>query len=179
MTQYYTGKGDKGLSSIIGGVKLSKDDVLFDLLGDLDELNSYLAVSLQYINDREIKKDIDTIQDQLFSISAIVASTYIRKILKTKVPSPDVLEEGISRLGKELPELRKFVIPGGSEASSHLHVARSVARRTERRLVSLHKRLRLTDDTIKYMNRLSSYLFVAALYMNHVNKIKEKNPRYS
>lgn len=179
MTTYYTGKGDHGSSNSIGGARLYKDDTLFNILGDMDELNSYIAVSLLYIKEKKIRKDLDLIQDQLFSISAILASTYSNaNIKKVRVPGVGTLESEINRLDKELPELRKFVIPGGSKASSYLHVARAIARRVERKLVSFSKKHRLDDGILKYANRLSSFLFVAALYMNHVDKIKEKSPRY-
>ncbi len=180
MTIYYTGRGDRGSSSAIGGAKLDKDDMLFDFLGEIDELNSYIAVCLLYANKQPVKRYLDAIQDQLFSISAVIANTSNKRgILKARMPKPDILEEGIAELSKGLPELRKFVIPGGSAGSSHLHVARSIARRAERKLVSLHKKQNLYGDAIKYMNRLSSFLFVAALYMNHIEKTKEKNPKYS
>lgn len=180
MTTYYTGKGDEGSSSPIGGAKLYKDDTLFNILGDIDELNSYIAVSLLYINDKEIRKDLDLVQDQLFSISAILASTYSNAdIKKVKVPDVNILESEIARMDKELPPLKKFVIPGGGQAASYLHFARALARRVERKMVSLNKEHKLDDGMLKYANRLSSFLFVAALYANHKEKIKEKNPTYS
>jgi cob(I)alamin adenosyltransferase len=180
MTIYYTGKGDKGYSSTIGGVRLDKDDLLLDLLGEIDELNSYLAVCQLYANKQPLKKYIDIIQDNLFSMSAVIANTYSKQgIGKAKMPKPDILEEGIAKFSKGLPELKKFVIPGGTISASHLHVARSIARRVERKMVSLNKKQDIYEDAIKYVNRLSSFLFVAALYMNNINGVKEKNPRYS
>jgi cob(I)alamin adenosyltransferase len=179
MTQYYTGKGDKGTSNTIRGTSISKDSPVFTLLGDLDELNSYLAVSLLHVNDRIIGKDIREIQDQIFSISAFIASFPDEEIItKIRIPGTEMLESEISRMGNELPELRKFVIPGGTAASAHLHVARSIARRTERGLVSYSKEHKLDGKIIKYMNRLSSFLFVSALYANYKEKVGEKNPEY-
>ncbi len=179
MTVYYTKRGDGGTSSAMGGDLLYKDDILFDILGDMDELNSCIAVSLQYIRKPEIKKDLHLVQDNLFSISAIVANTYATKNIRmVKAPDAAFLEREIARLGRELPELKKFVIPGGSKASSYLHVARSVARRTERKLVALHKKRKLDSNIIRYANRLSSFLFVLALYLNHASRIRERNPEY-
>jgi cob(I)alamin adenosyltransferase len=179
MSTYYTGKGDKGVSSLLGANEISKDDLIFDLLGDIDELNSYIAVCLPYIKDYRIRKDLDLIQDNLFSISAITANINGKAKLKSvKVPNVSILESEIKRLDKHLPQLRKFVIPGGSNASAHLHFARSISRRVERRFVSLQKKNKLNPNILKYMNRLSSFLFVAALYTNHVNRVGEKNPKY-
>ncbi len=179
MTIFYTGNGDNGSTSAIGGPRTRKDDILFDLLGDIDELNSQLAVCILYINDEKLRESFETIQDNLFSMSAIIANASNgRNLDKVSMPKPDMLESEIKRIGKDLPELKKFIIPGGCAASSHLHVARSVARRTERKLTSFSKDHKINDNAMAYMNRLSSFLFVAALYMNHINKVGESNPRY-
>ena len=179
MTVYYTGNGDRGSSGLIGGKSLDKDAVLFDLIGNIDELNSQLALCILHVKDNDIQKDLDTVQDNLFSISAILANSYSQQeISKITIPRFEVLEEEIKRMGGQLPELRKFVIPGGSAASCHLHLARAIARRAERKLVTFNK-IRAVDQGIStYMNRLSSFLFVCALYSNHTEKIAEKNPKY-
>lgn len=179
MTLYYTGKGDKGKSGVIGGASLDKDDALFDLVGNIDELNSYIAVCLLHVEDKQIKEDLDIIQDNLFSISAIIANSQnSHEISKIKVPTPELIEKEIARMGEQLPELTKFVMPGGCAASSHLHVARAIARRTERKLVSFAKAHGSDLQLSPYMNRLSSFLFVSALYLNHENKVEERNPKY-
>ena len=180
MTVYYTGNGDKGSSSIIADKSASKDDIMFDALGDIDELNSCLSVCMLYISDDKLKEDLDTLQDNLFSISALLANIHNKNAEKANVKLPDsvFLENEINRMGKTLPELKNFVMPGGSKASSYLHVARSIARRAERKTVSLSKQYSIDDNVLKYLNRLSSFLFVAALYLNYKNGIEEKNPRY-
>ncbi|MGD0510502.1 MAG: cob(I)yrinic acid a,c-diamide adenosyltransferase [Candidatus Micrarchaeaceae archaeon] len=179
MTIYYTGNGDKGKSGLIGGALLDKDDTLFDLIGNIDELNSYIAVCLLHVEDKQIIEDLDLIQDNLFSISAVVANSQnSHEISKVKVPTPELIEKEIARMGADLPELKKFVIPAGCAASSHLHVARAIARRTERNLVRFAKAHGSDLGLSPYMNRLSSFLFVSALYINHTAKVEERNPRY-
>ncbi|MDE1871142.1 MAG: cob(I)yrinic acid a,c-diamide adenosyltransferase [Candidatus Micrarchaeota archaeon] len=179
MTLYYTGRGDGGSSNLIGGPPIAKDDPVFDIIGDMDELNSFIGVAMLYVNDTAIMRDLTTIQDDIFSISAMLAnmrgSTSIEKL---RVPETKMLEDEMARLGKSLPELRKFVLPGGSRPSSYLHVARAIARRVERRLVAFRKVHELDNGMVKYANRLSSFLFVAALYMNSEESISEKNPEY-
>lgn len=182
MTVYYTGKGDKGSSTAIGSASINKDDPLFDILGNLDELNSILAVCSCYVADVPTKTSLGIVQDNLFSISAIIANSYNKTDTvsgKLEVPDTRILEESINEMSKELPELKKFVIPGGCKAASYLHVARSIARKTERRLVSFHKTHNVDERVLAYVNRLSSFLFVAALYLNHKEDVNEKNPTYS
>jgi cob(I)alamin adenosyltransferase len=180
MTVYYTRNGDKGSSGVIGGTTLDKDHLIFEILGDMDELNSWIAVSLHYINNKRTKKSLETIQDNLFSISAILASSYAKSKNSRipNLPDPKILEDEIAYMGKALPPLTKFVIPGGGKGASYLHVARTISRRAERKLVALNRKQILDNGLLRYANRLSSFLFVAALYENHLKKIKEKNPKY-
>ncbi|MGI0100304.1 MAG: cob(I)yrinic acid a,c-diamide adenosyltransferase [Candidatus Micrarchaeaceae archaeon] len=180
MSIYYTGNGDKGTSSSIGSGDMSKDDVIFYALGSLDELNSNIGVSLLYVKDSRISGFLRIVQDNIFSIAAIIGDVYNRTSNSAGVKVPDMLfmEEAIEELAGELPELKKFVMPVGSAAASYLHVARAVARRAERDAISLRKRREFSVGIIKYLNRLSSFLFVAALYENSINGRAESNPTY-
>lgn len=179
MTTYYTGKGDSGVSSLGGGSALPKDEIVFSVLGEMDELNSFIGLALLSIKNDLIKHDLQKVQDNLFSISAVFTGSYNNETAgKAKVPDTGRLEQSIEKLSKELPELKKFVVPGGSINSCHLHICRAISRRVERSLVALHRSNNFDESIIKYFNRLSSFLFVAALYENYAIGMKERNPEY-
>lgn len=180
MTKYYTGIGDKGDTSVMGGKKLSKEDVLIDAIGDVDELNSYTGVSLFYIRDEQIRFELKSVQNDLFTIGAILASILYKsdKTLSIDKAKIDRLESLINTMGNKMPELKKFVIPGGSEGALHLHVARSIARRAERKVVAASKKYAIDKNVLSYMNRLSSFFFVTALYLNFTNGVEESHPIY-
>lgn len=179
MTTYYTGRGDSGTSNILGGSAMGKDDPVFDAIGEMDELNSFIGISLLYVTDNMIVKDLTEIQDNIFSISAMLANINGSVTIgKLKVPSTEMLEREIARIGATLPELKEFVLPRGGKSASYLHAARAIARRAERKLVSFRKIREFDDGIIKYVNRLSSFLFVAALYVNNSEHVSERNPDY-
>ncbi|MDE1855727.1 MAG: cob(I)yrinic acid a,c-diamide adenosyltransferase [Candidatus Micrarchaeota archaeon] len=180
MTKYYTGKGDKGTTSIMGGTALPKDDVLVDAIGDVDELNSQVGAALFYVRDDEMRKQLKVIQNELFTIGALLAAADSENFSKAKVSEAQIerLESEINSMGDKMPELTKFVLPDGTEEAVHLHVARSVARRAERKIVSATKKYKIDGHVPTYMNRLSSFLFTAALYLNHKSGVEESNPIY-
>lgn len=157
---WYTGTGDMGKTKVPSIGEVWKDDAIVKALGDLDELNSLLGVvSSLYPEFSEIIHDI---QNDIFSISSEIAG-FNMNFDEKKVKK---LEESINLLGKELEPLRNFVLPGGHIASSFLHLARAVCRRAERSTVSLFKVGKAKEVHIKYLNRLSSLLFVMALVVN-------------
>ncbi|MDE1761574.1 MAG: cob(I)yrinic acid a,c-diamide adenosyltransferase [Candidatus Micrarchaeota archaeon] len=180
MTIYYTRKGDKGETSAMGGKKFPKDDVLMHAVGDVDELNSQIGVSLFYVREDDVREVLKMIQNDLFSIGAILASSGRANLTKAKITKKSVqmLEKAIDSMDAKLPQLRKFVLPAGSEESSHLHLARSVARRAERSVFAASKKHKAPQEVLSYLNRLSSYLFTAALYLNFRNGVEESNPMY-
>ncbi len=181
MSKYYTGSGDDGSTRILSGDKVPKDSAIVNAIGDVDELNSSIGVAIFYVHDDQIRNELKGIQNTLFSIGALLASSLNKTESKSfGVGKEDIaaLEESIEKMNKKLPELTKFVLPGGSEASSHLHVSRALARRAERSIVGSKKEFKINEDVLKYVNRLSSFLFVAALYINYTNGIDENNPVY-
>ena len=180
MTKYYTGKGDNGTTGILSNRRVSKADKLIESIGDLDELNSAIGVALAHVKDESVAKTLKSIQNELFILGANIASTNDKKVEKAQV-KPDALKElevAIGVLNEKTPELKEFVLPGGSLASAHLHLARAIARRAERSVIAASAGYTIADGVVPYLNRLSSYLFAAALYLNFNEKIEEAHPRY-
>jgi cob(I)alamin adenosyltransferase len=186
MSTYYTGKGDSGSTSIISGSKILKDQKIIEAIGDVDELNSVIGIALLYVHDKNLGKQLDRVQNVLFHIGASLASVSSKSgSLRWGVKKEDIesLEETINELGRKLPDLRKFVIPAGSDGAVRLHFARAVARRAERKVIAALRECGMLEsrdyeNVLRYLNRLSSFFFVAALYMNMKKGIKEKNPTY-
>lgn len=179
-TIYYTGKGDDGNTGVLSDKRVRKDGILIEAIGNIDELNSAVGVALSHVEGGEVGKQLRSIQNTLFIIGANLASTNGGKIAKAQI-KPEALPEleaAIKDIGNGLPELKKFVLPGGSRASAHLHMARAIARRAERSVVSASKEYKVDRDVVAYLNRLSSYLFAAALYVNHEKGVTESNPSY-
>lgn len=176
---YYTGKGDEGYSSLIGKGKFRKDYIIFEAIGEVDELNSAIGIALYYTRDDSVRSTLKRIQNDLFIIGAGLAS-YKVKIPKAKLGIDAVvkLERDLEDIERRLPALKAFVIPGGCEASVHLHLSRAIARKLERWVVAKEKKSKLDPNFERYMNRLSSYLFVAALYLNLIAGVKESHPTY-
>lgn len=161
----YTKTGDEGLTSLIGGTRVPKYDLRIESYGTVDELNSYIGM----IRDHDISsahKDIlKEIQDRLFTIGASLASDPE----KSKMKIPDLhlsdislLEKEIDKMNAILPELKHFILPGGSQAVSFCHISRCVCRRAERIIVHLKSESFVDDKIVIYLNRLSDYLFVLA-----------------
>jgi cob(I)alamin adenosyltransferase len=180
LPKYYTGRGDDGTTGTLAGTRLKKSDKLMEAIGSLDELNSAVGVALSYVDDKLIADQLKSIQNDLFVIGAELASADGKKEVESKL-KPDAsarLEASIKELGDLMPGLDKFVLPGGSRAAAHLHMARSIARRTERMIVAAAGNYRIGNMVIAYLNRLSSYLFVAALYINFKDRVEELHPTY-
>jgi cob(I)alamin adenosyltransferase len=161
----YTKTGDKGSTSLIGGTRVTKDHIRIESYGTVDELNSYIGL----IRDQEISKEsfnvLIEVQDRLFTIGAILASDPEKS--KMKIPElseEDVLflENEIDLMNEVLPEMRSFVLPGGHQTVSFCHIARCVCRRAERNTIRLSAESKVPELVIKYLNRLSDYLFVLA-----------------
>ncbi len=174
--RYYTGKGDEGFTHVIGSCPLKKDAPIVRALGDIDELNSAVGFACANITDEHLEDMLLGVQNVLFLVGADIASSgkdsTKSATIKTKVKE---LEEAIDELGATLPELKKFVLPRGSIGASCLHLSRAICRRAESSVATLD----LTDKTAgRYLNRLSSFLFVAALYLNKKEGVEETNPAY-
>lgn len=175
----YTGKGDGGTTKVFGcdQQRISKSSELPEALGSLDELNAFIGfVKIRAVNEQRIAETLRDVQETLFIIQAEVAGAD-KRVPKEKI---EVMEKGINDIEKEIPPLKGFSIAGGTELSALLDVARTLARRAERRIVAVtDAKLRdLTQETRTYMNRLSSLFFALARLANHLSGIAEENPRY-
>ena len=182
---YFTGTGDSGDTGLLGKERVSKSDELIEAIGSVDELNGWIGLSLFYIRDDSVRKILHIVQNELFVIGASLAMPGVEKISKARLDEDAIirLEEGIKKFGSKMPDLKQFVIPGGCEGSVHLHLARAVARRSERAVVSASIKRTAKDRAVEkrviaYLNRLSSLLFVLALYLNFIEGIDEEHPTY-
>ncbi len=180
MTKYYTGAGDNGSTGILAANRVSKSDELIEAIGSVDELNSSIGICLYYIRDEKVRNALKMMQNDLFVIGANLASLSNPSIKKAIMEPGSVMrvEKAIAPLEAKLPELKQFVLPGGNEGAVHLHLARSIARRAERRIVKVAETRKLSDSVVAYMNRASAFLFVAALYLNYSEGIDEEHPSY-
>lgn len=174
----YTKTGDKGKTGLIGGTKVFKSDLRIEAYGTIDELNAWVGYIIDYINDFSANNTLKEIQDRLFTIGSSLACDPEKE---TKLSIPDLHEEDVKRLEKEidtmnetLPEMKHFILPGGHAAVSVTHITRCVCRRAERCCVSLTTQKSNVDPLIiKYLNRLSDYLFVLARYVSKIHNIRE------
>jgi len=174
----YTKTGDKGSTSLIGGVRVPKNHIRIESYGTIDELNSYLGMVHDLCDSQEVGTWLHEIQDRLFTIGSVLA-TSPEKEVKMKLPDlhdEDVswLEGKIDLMNETLPEMRSFILPGGNLAASTAHVARCVCRRAERICVGMAEvNEEVPDLIIRYLNRLSDFLFVLARYLGHLKGAAE------
>lgn len=159
----YTRKGDTGTTQLIGGTRVAKHNLRIECYGTVDELNSYIGCVRDQIKDDHDKFLLKEIQDRLFTIGSSLASDPEKsrmKIPDLKESDVDLLEQEMDKMTEHLPELKSFILPGGHFANSICHVARCVCRRAERLVSDLNETEKTDPLVLKYLNRLSDYLFV-------------------
>lgn len=159
----YTKTGDKGFTSLIGGVRVPKNHDRIAAYGTVDELNAQLGLVIAYLKDETSNIFLLEIQKTLFVIGAHLATDpeyHKMKLPELKPQAITALEEEIDKINLKLPELKSFILPGGNYAVAHCHVARCVCRRAERKVVALSIQEQVDDKIIVYLNRLSDYLFM-------------------
>ncbi len=174
----YTKTGDEGKTSLIGGTKVFKSNDRIEAYGTIDELNSYIGLVSDFSNDVHVKEILKEIQDRLFTIGSELACDPDKE---TKVSIPDlhesdveILEKEMDKMDEELPVMKHFILPGGLPVVSFAHIARCVCRRAERSCVNLKEKEEKVDPLIiKYLNRLSDYLFTLARYLGMKNNAPE------
>ena len=166
----YTRTGDTGETSLFDGTRVRKNDVRVDAYGEVDELHAWLGFARSSLRDRDLDEELGRIQRDLFALGAQLADPADKiadRVTKAAIGDADVarLEALIDRFEAELPPLRRFILAGGSPAGAALHLARAVCRRAERRMVSLQPSIE--SPLLRYVNRLSDLLFVAARLVNN------------
>ncbi len=158
----YTRTGDHGETSLFGGKRVAKNDPRIEAYGTVDELNSLLGLTRTVPLPADVDAQLAGIQSDLFDIGAHLASPGTGRFGDVDERRITILENAIDTMESELPPLTTFILPGGTPGAAHLHVARTVCRRAERCVVALENE----EATVRYLNRLSDYLFVAARFTN-------------
>ena len=160
----YTKTGDDGTTGLIGGARVKKYNIRLESYGTVDELNSYLGLIVSMNINHHAKEVLKHIQSVLLTIGAQLATDDSVKDFKNQIPCKqediDLLEHEMDEMFKVLPKLTQFILPGGSQAAAQAQVARTVCRRAERRIVELSEQTEINKNLIKFINRLSDYLFV-------------------
>jgi len=161
------------MTSLSGGLEVPKNDIRVELYGMLDELNACIgsAASTLEKNCIELKKDLQDIQSLLFEIGSLIADPKKSGLSATNKEDTSRIEKIIDRYSEELPAIKNFILPGGSQSASLLHVARTVCRRFERNMVSAKEII--GDDDLIFINRLSDFLFCAARTANKRNSVDD------
>ncbi len=179
----YTKTGDTGTTALFGGTRVPKHHIRIESYGTVDELNSHIGL----IRDQDInqfyKNVLIEVQDRLFTVGAILATPPEKEILKNGQPRLNInrisdsdilfLENEIDTMDASLPQMTHFVLPGGHTTVSYCHIARCVCRRAERLVVHLHELEPTDEEVIKYLNRLSDYLFVLARKLSYELEAEE------
>lgn len=165
----YTKTGDKGTTALLGGVRVSKAHQRLEAYGTVDELNSYIGL----LCDQEVNSSrqdlLRRIQDRLFTIGSNLATSptkEVRDLPDLEEEDIRLLEQSIDGMEEDLPPLKSFILPGGHQAVSFCHIARTVCRRAERNVVALNEHEEVGEIIIRYLNRLSDHLFVLARKMS-------------
>jgi len=164
-----TGTGDEGSTSLADGIRVDKDDCQVDAYGDIDELNSYLGLILTIGYTKETQDILSKVQNELFILGADLSTPYKKDDQKrVNYEHVEALTKNVHNLEDKLEPISYFILPGGSQESAYLHIARTVCRRAERHVVALGKEREINPETIKYLNRLSDLLFLLARWENKV-----------
>ena len=191
ITKVYTRTGDKGMTSVVGGIRIDKSATRLDAYGTIDELSSHIGLLIAYIeqdiNDGHILEVLGRVHNTLFNVGSYLATDaslfeekpewldgHINGILSQLPAETELLEQEIDDIQPTLPVLHSFILPGGTIAASQCHVCRTVCRRTERRIIALSRESEVADEPIKFVNRLSDYLFVLARKLNFLASKDEK-----
>ncbi len=171
ITKVTTKTGDKGKTALGDGSRVKKDSLRVHCLGSIDELNSSIGLASVMLPVKPII-DLKSVQNDLLNIGAEISMP----VSKKKFLNKDrilFLEKEIESINKDLPPLEEFILPGGNDLCSRVHMARSICRRAERDLVSLNSKEQISPEVLKYINRLSDYLFVVARLLIQISDSDE------
>ena len=168
----YTRTGDKGQTGLFSGIRISKASLRIEAIGTVDELNSVIGFAISNIKNQRsnITKELVEIQRDLFTIGAALANPSQKIDLSKRIRE---FENLIDKMTKKLPPLFNFILPGGGKAGSSLHLARTVSRRAERRIVSLSNKEKVAEDVLIYINRLSDLFLTMSRFINQKENQKE------
>lgn len=168
----YTKTGDKGSTSLFDNKRVSKDHIRVESYGTIDELNSFMGLAKNYVEDEEMYNIIENIQNKLFTVGAYLATEDKTKI-RYRIEEKDIedLESIIDDYMGRIGEFGGFIVPGSGKKSGYLHVARTICRRAERRIITLSDTVEIDSLVIKYVNRLSDCLYALGRYAEE-NEVK-------
>jgi len=158
LSKIYTRTGDKGTTGMGDGTRVEKDSARVAAMGDVDELNSVIGMVICKCSDGYVKETLVTIQHDLFNLGGQLTMPQCNLITPERVLW---LEQTLDAMNENLPPLKEFILPGGGEAATHCHLARTVCRRAERSVVALRREFEFSEHITAYINRLSDLLFVA------------------
>ena len=171
LTKIYTRTGDKGTTGLADGSRIDKDDHRVETMGDVDELNCIIGLILIENLTEELAKDLTHIQHILFNLGGEIAMPGFDLVKSHDI---DMLEQRLDYYNETLTPLKEFILPGGTKGAAYAHLARSVCRRAERRMVSLNKSADTPHQLAQnFLNRLSDFLFVICRYINHSSGIND------
>lgn len=163
LSKIYTRTGDDGTTGLGDGSRINKDSLRVEAMGDVDELNSVIGIMMTEIMPDILVATLTQIQHDLFNVGGEICIPGYVILQKARI---DDLEATIDTLNDDLAPLKEFILPGGTKAAAYCHLARTVCRRAERKLVELHRNEKVTDISLQYLNRLSDLLFVMCRTMN-------------
>ncbi|MDQ3142098.1 MAG: cob(I)yrinic acid a,c-diamide adenosyltransferase [Bacteroidota bacterium] len=172
----YTKTGDEGNTSLFGGRRISKDDLRIEAYGTVDELNANIGLLSAYFIEEKLTSEFLNIQNDLFVLGSHLAADPNKQNLaipKLENSHIESLEHSIDFMDASMNPLRSFILPGGTMAISQAHICRTICRRAERRVVSLHQQESIYPLLIIYLNRLSDYFFTVARYIAHLEGVED------
>ena len=171
----YTKTGDDGSTGLYGGQRVSKNGRRIHAIGEIDELNALLGVTRTHALGDPLDDLLASIQDWLFDLGAELACPPGGKFQIEKITQrhAQILEESMDLQSADLPDLKAFILPGGSSLAAQLHLARSVCRRAERAILDLHEHEQVREEVRIFLNRLSDWLFVSARTANHLRNVHD------
>lgn len=179
----YTRTGDTGTTALFGGKRVLKCEELVDVYGSIDELNSWVGHIASHLEAPEVQIFLQTIQSDLFTIGSVLAGWPVRNAsesvaggkadLKPLAGRIKEMEARIDMMEHDLPPLRNFILPGGTDLGSHTHITRSICRRVERQTVALAQKQEVNPMILMYLNRLSDLFFMLARFINKNAHVEE------
>ncbi|MEA3451748.1 MAG: cob(I)yrinic acid a,c-diamide adenosyltransferase [Bacteroidota bacterium] len=180
MAKIYTKGGDKGTTSLLSGTRVPKYHIRVEAYGMVDELTSFIGLLKAYNINDEIKSELTEIQQILFNISGLLScdkGKHLKILTSVADESIVFLEKSIDKMSAQLKPLTKFILPGGQKEVGYAHVCRTVARKTERRIVELADKEKIEQNIIIYINRLSDYFFTLSRYISMQNNFEQTNAK--